>query len=282
MEKLAQSVKPYVRHLVALTALPAVTWDRLLQSPTPAQLGFDLHAALQRATTLSRAGNTSNTDSQGATTILRLAETRVTLASLDEAVGADKYVEGDILLFPERVLMRGLTAVDVSKRVIPALATRAPAPWRHCVPSVASPPVWRSTAVSTLGLPSSTVIFVCCHTSRDARCGIHGHTLLRAISSLRSTQLARPDLDAIDRMLWMGLSVFPSSHIGGHEFAGNLIFYPSADWFGLMNDHHQVKELLMSYFAAIRERQENGGVFAELWVARMSAELKRHWRNSCC
>lgn len=26
--------------------------------------------------------------------------------------------------------------------------------------------------------------------------------------------------------------ILPSSHIGGHEFAGTLIVYPRADWYG--------------------------------------------------
>ncbi len=150
------------------------------------------------------------------------------------------------------------------------------------MPSIVPPPIWRSNAVPTHDIPSSTVILVCCHASRDARCGVHGPALLQAIASFQAKQLARSDLDATDRALWAGLCALPSSHVGGHEFAGNLIFYPTADWFGLIQDQQQVEELLLSYFAAVRDRQQHGGVFAERWVVHMGEKLTRHWRNACC
>jgi len=31
-----------------------------------------------------------------------------------------------------------------------------------------------------------------------------------------------------------GIRVAESSHIGGHKFAGTLVHYPSAEWFGLV------------------------------------------------
>ena len=59
-------------------------------------------------------------------------------------------------------------------------------------------------------------VFVCCHGSRDRRCGECGPTL---VSRFR------------DEIRFLGLenevSVSPCSHIGGHKYAGNVIIFGS-------------------------------------------------------
>lgn len=59
---------------------------------------------------------------------------------------------------------------------------------------------------------------VCCHRSRDARCGALGPPLVAALSAL-------------------GAEVYLSSHVGGHKWAGNVIVYgidhpAHGHWFG--------------------------------------------------
>lgn len=69
-------------------------------------------------------------------------------------------------------------------------------------------------------------LFVCCHSARDARCGERGPALLAALR------------DAFRRRgAGAHVAVAATSHIGGHEFAGNVVCYGPAhpcdgDWFG--------------------------------------------------
>ena len=58
-------------------------------------------------------------------------------------------------------------------------------------------------------------VFVCCHGSRDRRCGVCGPTL---VSRFR---------DEIKFLGLQNVSVSPCSHIGGHKYAGNVIIYGS-------------------------------------------------------
>ena len=69
-------------------------------------------------------------------------------------------------------------------------------------------------------------LFVCCHGARDARCGERGPALLAALRDA----FARRGAGA-------HVAVAATSHIGGHEFAGNAVCYGPAhpcdgDWFG--------------------------------------------------
>lgn len=63
-------------------------------------------------------------------------------------------------------------------------------------------------------------IVVCTHAERDCRCGEKGgqiyQTLLKSVNQ------------SDDFWIWN------SSHIGGHAFAGNIITYPSGDWYGYL------------------------------------------------
>lgn len=61
-------------------------------------------------------------------------------------------------------------------------------------------------------------LIICCHTARDARCGSLGPPLA-------------------SKLLTLGAQVIISSHVGGHQYAGNVIVYgrdhpASCDWFG--------------------------------------------------
>jgi hypothetical protein len=55
-------------------------------------------------------------------------------------------------------------------------------------------------------------IFVCCHGSVDLRCGSCGPILVTKFREFVKTQSPKP-------------GVWPTSHIGGHKFAGNVIAY---------------------------------------------------------
>lgn len=57
-------------------------------------------------------------------------------------------------------------------------------------------------------------IFVCCHGSRDRRCGVCGPSVI----SKFKTEIESLGLQG-------KVSVSPCSHIGGHKYAGNVIIF---------------------------------------------------------
>eukprot|EP00292_Cryptomonas_paramecium_P013851 CAMPEP_0113694756 /NCGR_PEP_ID=MMETSP0038_2-20120614/20487_1 /TAXON_ID=2898 /ORGANISM="Cryptomonas paramecium" /LENGTH=228 /DNA_ID=CAMNT_0000617155 /DNA_START=87 /DNA_END=769 /DNA_ORIENTATION=+ /assembly_acc=CAM_ASM_000170 len=67
--------------------------------------------------------------------------------------------------------------------------------------------------------PATVWIFVCCHASRDRRCGKCGPELLDLSRELTKD---RP------------VTSLACSHVGGHVYAGNVIVYKAGemDWFG--------------------------------------------------
>ncbi|KAJ1674590.1 hypothetical protein EV182_002968 [Spiromyces aspiralis] len=69
--------------------------------------------------------------------------------------------------------------------------------------------------------PGHVSVFVCTHRSRDSRCGERGTKLL---------ELLRREIS--QQGLGRKVSVWKTSHIGGHKYAANIIVYPRGDWYG--------------------------------------------------
>lgn len=59
-------------------------------------------------------------------------------------------------------------------------------------------------------------IFVCCHGSRDRRCGVCGPPLVARFKE-------EVDLHGLQGKV----SISPCSHVGGHKYAGNVIIFGS-------------------------------------------------------
>lgn len=59
-------------------------------------------------------------------------------------------------------------------------------------------------------------VFVCCHWSRDLRCGVCGPVVVSRFKEEIETH-----------GLQGKVSVSPCSHIGGHKYAGNVIIFGS-------------------------------------------------------
>lgn len=62
------------------------------------------------------------------------------------------------------------------------------------------------------------LILVCGHGTRDSRCGDMAPYLLNEINQIKNDEM-----------------VGTISHIGGHAYAGNVIFYPQNIWYGRVN-----------------------------------------------
>jgi Sucrase/ferredoxin-like len=77
-------------------------------------------------------------------------------------------------------------------------------------------------------------LFVCCHGSRDARCGVLGTALARQLIKLVK-----------ERQLEDLVEIYSTSHIGGHKYAGNVVVYSNGgshpadgDWYGGVHAEH--------------------------------------------
>ena len=133
---------------------------------------------------------------------------------------------GDLLLFPAR-----LRLADVPAERLPAvmdalyadgLVDRASAD-RASAGRASADRAALARALQTAAGPSATVadlapalryLFVCAHARRDDRCGACLGGLLPALRAAAAAPGARPP----------GLSVWATSHIGGHAHAGNAMY----------------------------------------------------------
>eukprot|EP00268_Persea_americana_P063334 TRINITY_DN8209_c0_g1_i2.p1 TRINITY_DN8209_c0_g1~~TRINITY_DN8209_c0_g1_i2.p1 ORF type:complete len:331 (-),score=56.15 TRINITY_DN8209_c0_g1_i2:362-1354(-) len=134
-------------------------------------------------------------------------ETRLTIC---EGHDGTETSNGDVLIFPDMVRYRRLTHFDVETFVEEVLVKDTE---------------WLPGTPETL---TGSYIFVCCHGSRDQRCGACGPALMMKF---------REEIEA--HGLQSQVSISPCSHIGGHKYAGNvIIFCPNTDgevtghWYG--------------------------------------------------
>ncbi|ORY53596.1 hypothetical protein BCR33DRAFT_693079 [Rhizoclosmatium globosum] len=68
-------------------------------------------------------------------------------------------------------------------------------------------------------LQEDGVLLVCAHDQVDTRCGERGTRLMEGLAEAAKDSSKK-------------YSILPTSHIGGHDFAANLISYPRGDFYG--------------------------------------------------
>ncbi|KAN0082538.1 Sucrase/ferredoxin-like domain containing protein [Tylopilus felleus] len=87
----------------------------------------------------------------------------------------------------------------------------------------------RGTAGASSVSPQSNDIhlYVCTHGARDCRCGNTGGAVARAI---RAELDRRKQRDALDPSIRVKLAEV--AHVGGHEYAANMLVYPHGEWLG--------------------------------------------------
>ena len=74
------------------------------------------------------------------------------------------------------------------------------------------------------------LILVCTHGARDKRCGRAGPPLIKSLKE----EIKKRGFSENDNTNHV-IRVRATSHIGGHKFAGTIIIYPQADWYGHLN-----------------------------------------------
>ncbi|KAK9827965.1 hypothetical protein WJX81_002585 [Elliptochloris bilobata] len=129
--------------------------------------------------------------------------------------------ECDLMLFPDGVEYRGLPVVAISDIV----AAHVTEPTEEH-PDF-EPPELPPGAGQMQDHISGLCLFVCCHGSRDGRCGSLGEALARRLEAAAREA----------GLLGDPVRVFRCSHIGGHKYAANVCVYGPAspcdgDWFG--------------------------------------------------
>ncbi|ANB11929.1 Apd1p [Sugiyamaella lignohabitans] len=91
--------------------------------------------------------------------------------------------------------------------------------------------------------PASPLILICGHASRDVRCGVIAPLLVEEFTKVLTEKGLYFDAETNPT----GIRVSVSSHVGGHAFAGNVIYHPSDSssaalpasvWYGKVFPHH--------------------------------------------
>ncbi|PBK66020.1 hypothetical protein ARMSODRAFT_842800, partial [Armillaria solidipes] len=76
-------------------------------------------------------------------------------------------------------------------------------------------------------------LYVCTHGTRDCRCGTVGKDVAEA---LRREISARAEADP--KGLASRCTVGEVGHVGGHQYAANLLVYPYGEWLGSLTPEH--------------------------------------------
>jgi hypothetical protein len=98
-----------------------------------------------------------------------------------------------------------------------------------------------SSAPAPVPVPWSNLVLVCAHAARDNRCGRAGP---QVIEEFRAVLAERGIPEST-------VTVRSSSHLGGHKFAGVLVVYPHADWYGMITKRN-VPDLLDSIMSGTK------------------------------
>jgi hypothetical protein len=154
---------------------------------------------------------------------------QVKLTACDDPGSQSGY---DLLVFPDNVRYRGVREADIPVFVEEHLV-------RNQAPdALAHEPL------------SAQYVFVCTHGRRDLRCGQCGPPL---VAEFRSVLKAR---HLGDKVIVRG-----ASHVGGHKYAGNVLIYPTGDWYGYVTPA-DVPRLIEQHIV-------KGEVVTDLWRGRM-------------
>ncbi|EPS60864.1 hypothetical protein M569_13938 [Genlisea aurea] len=254
---LAGTVEMYERHVFLCYKNPAV-WPPRIEAAEFDRLPRILAAALAaRKPDIKR-------------------QTRFTIC---EGHDGTETSNGDVLIFPDMIRYRRLTHFDVDTFVEEVLVKDG-----EWLPG--SPDCLRGW-----------YIFVCCHGTRDRRCGVCGPAIVAKFK------------DEIEASGLKGkVFVSPCSHIGGHKYAGNMIIFgPNAKkevtghWYGhvtpedvpvLLEQHVAKGEIVNSLWRgqmglseedqkrSQEERSRSNGSVVP--VDETTFSIENHVINSCC
>jgi len=163
-----------------------------------------------------------------------IAQRGADMSTLTKVTACDESTSGsgyDILVFPDNVRYQGVQESDIALLVEEQLLNE------------------RIAAAIPHQALTKQYLVVCTHGRRDIRCGECGPPLVEALKTAIATQ------QLADKMVVCG-----GSHVGGHMFAGNVLVYPTGDWYGYVTSA-DVSRLI--------EHVTQGQIVEDLWRGRM-------------
>ncbi|KAM3743938.1 hypothetical protein ACB098_06G014200 [Castanea mollissima] len=189
--QLAGSVEFYQRHVFLCYKNPQV-WPSKIEASE-----FDQVPRLLFAAVMARKADMNK-------------ETRLTICEGHDGIETSN---GDVLIFPDMIRYRRLTHFNVDSFVEEVLVKNGE---------------WLPRTPERL---KGSYVFVCCHGSRDRRCGVCGPALISRFKE-------EIELHGVQSTV----SVSPCSHLGGHKYAGNVIIFGSkingevtGHWYGYVS-----------------------------------------------
>lgn len=272
---LAGSVKQYDRHIVVLDPVRGHTaWPTYPEESGFFQVAHYVQAKKEMLASASASGEREQSESQGGSRQYKYTF-KVTVA---EALGHPWAGPGDGGLeeedpsasYPERhsVLVfgaprrRGLAVRGLRRADVPALV-RVLATEEDYAAALASGG-YLGAHVTVQPLTGHDVL-VCAHASRDARCASCGPPLVEALRVAAAATAATKGAEEEEIRVW------PSSHVGGHRYAGNALVMTSGDWYGnLVAEEPGPWRALVEGLA----KGEDGGMLGFAQPA-----LRAHWRG---
>ena len=261
------SVKLYTSHILVASNVPAQDWQSRLETKPldpdePAPVDSLSQFAFISAPPQHLPLSANKSDPPPTVTMLDVSP---------EAGGSGDLRDGDMLLLTgseSPVLMhhpspvpsisvwparpqadRQTVAVqDLASNRSVELASRPQLSWLMQLRGLDASAAAAPSAVSSA--PYELLALVCCHTQRDIRCGQRGPPIVQAIQQWNDAAAAAASAAAAAAAP-PHLRVYPCSHVGGHEYAGNLLLYAwrrndaasagassppllLSDWFGLV------------------------------------------------
>ena len=187
-----------------------------------------------------------------------------------------------------------LTSRPLLQRILQIRGADSAAATSAACPSTAAV----SSSDASTSPPYELIAFVCAHAQRDARCGERGPPLLREIRRWAAAQSSSAAASAgAAGSPRIRVRAYPCSHIGGHEFAGNVLLFgwskcsgasasaaaaaaaaaPATpfvvnDWFGLVSPS-SVPTLLDAYIRFLTQVTQPGSQVDQLRRALLAQPL---------
>ncbi|MES1910306.1 MAG: hypothetical protein MHM6MM_002924 [Cercozoa sp. M6MM] len=247
----------YSTHLGVVVETPAARWPAQLTDFTEDNVdeygARQLQHVQEQVQALRRPGP------------LRLPNTKVT--AIDASVlteCAEDLFGGDVLVFPDNVLVRGTIGDAKMTKLLEALA-ESQLDWNKPLQNESSAdngnwkrkfdPFDKVLTKHEFKRLSQTVL-VCAHAQRDVHCRRCGGPTLQVISR----HVDNNDV-AEDTM------VLATSHVGGHKYAPCILTYPSGNWYGLV-EPQELPELLTT--------EAKGGTYWHKWRGRAGTTRRQY------
>mmetsp|Transcript_41809 Transcript_41809/g.82013 ORF Transcript_41809/g.82013 Transcript_41809/m.82013 type:complete len:334 (-) Transcript_41809:8-1009(-) len=279
MKKVVGSVKFYNRHILLATRVPYRKWPSRIELISP---GFtDIKNTLIQITKANRTKQ-NLAEQQDNTVKLKLTAIDVATHGSTSPL-SEPLSEGDVVVLPDNLVFRGPTDYSKLTLALQQLPLPSQSSENGSGPTDSSyksqehssaPSPWDVGCTEVVSFQARCLL-VCTHATRDSRCGKHGIPLLHKLQHLqRQRQLTsehkaeqQPKSTESKSMASSlqeeqpAIHVWPCSHIGGHEFAGNVVVYPRGDCYGCLQ---------------VGEVSEENGAAAENTSAACAA-----WTSAC-